>query len=188
MLEFSHKCLEYAICMMCVIWQQVPESFTISLYSCELAQLSFKLQCGLIIWITKGNETKRSFYHLLNPSYFLSVYDLFYLPSVLCTICSIFLLLCTVCSFYHLFNLSSILRIIYSIYHLFYVPFHLFITCSIYHLLVKYHLFYVSSVLFIICCVPVVLWHDVKSHSVFVILSVHFTDPNGSNPFTRLLL
>lgn len=130
MLEFSHKCLEYAICMMCVMWQQVPESFTISLYSCELAQLSFKLQCGLIIWITKENETKRSFYHLLNPSYLLSVYDLFYLPSVLRTIC--------------------------SIYHLFYVPFVLYLSsvlsipilCVIRSI---YHLFYLLSILWIIC-------------------------------------
>lgn len=118
-----------------------------------------------------------------------SIYHLFFVPFVLylSSVLSI-PILCVIRSIYHLFYLSSILRIICSIYHLFYVPFDLFITCSIYHLLVKYHLFYVSSVLFIICCVPVVLWHDVKSHSVFVILSVHFTDPNGSNPFTRLLL
>lgn len=137
MLEFSHKCLEYAICMMCVIWQQVPESFTISLYSCELAQLSFKLQCGLIIWITKGNETKRSFYHLLNPSYLLSVYDLFYLPSVLCTICSIFRSI--VCSVYNMFYLSSVLCTICS----------LFIICFIYTYFMC-NPFYLSSVLSII--------------------------------------
>lgn len=137
MLEFSHKCLEYAICMMCVMWQQVPESFTISLYSCELAQLSFKLQCGLIIWITKGNETKRSFYHLLNPSYLLSVYDLFYLPSVLCTICSIFCSI--VCSVYNMFYLSSVLCTICS----------LFIICFIYTYFMC-NPFYLSSVLSII--------------------------------------
>lgn len=137
MLEFSHKCLEYAICMMCVIWQQVPESFTISLYSCELAQLSFKLQCGLIIWITKGNETKRSFYHLLNPSYLLSVYDLFYLPSVLCTICSNFRSI--VCSVYNMFYLSSVLCTICS----------LFIICFIYTYFMC-NPFYLSSVLSII--------------------------------------
>lgn len=137
MLEFSHKCLEYAICMMCVMWQQVPESFTISLYSCELAQLSFKLQCGLIVWITKGNETKRSFYHLLNPSYLLSVYDLFYLPSVPCTICSIF---CSVvCSVYNMFYLSSVLCTICS----------LFIICFIYTYFMC-NPFYLSSVLSII--------------------------------------
>lgn len=137
MLEFSHKCLEYAICMMCVMWQQVPESFTISLYSCELAQLSFKLQCGLIVWITKGNETKRSFYHLLNPSYLLSVYDLFYLPSVLCTICSIFCSI--VCSVYNMFYLSSVLCTICS----------LFIICFIYTYFMC-NPFYLSSVLSII--------------------------------------
>lgn len=137
MLKFSHKCLEYAICMMCVMWQQVPESFTISLYSCELAQLSFKLQCGLIVWITKGNETKRSFYHLLNPSYLLSVYDLFYLPSVLCTICSIFCSI--VCSVYNMFYLSSVLCTICS----------LFIICFIYTYFMC-NPFYLSSVLSII--------------------------------------
>lgn len=158
MLEFSHKCLEYAICMMCVIWQQVPESFTISLYSCELAQLSFKLQCGLIIWITKGNETKRnvlfiicSIHHTFSRCMICSIYHQFYVQFVLFSV------------------LSSVLYIICSIYHLFYVPFVLYLSsvlsipilCVIRSI---YHLFYLLSILWIIC--------------LFIICSIIYTGYN----------